>query len=236
MNCIIIEDEILANTIIEDYVNKVPFLNLKGSFRSPLKALDFVIKETPELIFLDINMPDINGLEFLENLPYKPYIIFTTAYSEYALKGYEYNTLDYLLKPIRFNRFLKAVTKAKDILKSHSKKHVYDQDMSREKESFFVKNNQGTHQVKLDELVYVESMKNYIIYNLLTTKIEVKKSLSEIEKELSSRNFVRVHRSYIVNVNFIKALKYDGVTLYNLEIKLPVGRNYRDKLKEFLLL
>lgn len=232
MNCIILEDEVMALSIIEDYINKVPFLTLIESFRSPLKALNCVTTQKPDLLFLDINMPDLSGIEFLDNLNYQPYVIFTTAYSEYALKSYDYNTLDYLLKPIRFNRFLKAVNKANSYY-NISQKRLSNSKEEGGKEVIFIKNSEGIHRIKLKEILFIESFKNYVSYNSNNGKIEVKKSLSEVEVTLPKHLFIRIHRSYIVNINFIKSLKYDGVTLTN-EHKLPIGRSYREVLKNFM--
>lgn len=232
MNCIILEDEVMALSIIEDYVKKVPFLNLIGSFRSPLKALDIVTIQKPDLLFLDINMPDLSGIEFLESLGYQPYVIFTTAYSEYAIKSYEYNTLDYLLKPIRFNRFLKAVTKANSYFNVIKNQQSNPTKNELEK-LIFIKNTEGIHRVNLESLLFIESLKNYVIYNTDSEKIEAKKSLTEVENDLPEKNFIRIHRSYIVNISSIKFLKYDGITLTNGN-KLPVGRSYREILKKIM--
>ena len=231
MNCIILEDEAMALSVMENYVRKVPFLQLLGSFRSPLKALEYVCVQKPELLFLDINMPDLSGLDFLDNLNYQPYVIFTTAYSEYALKSFEYNTLDYLLKPVRFNRFLKAVTKANSFVASSNTIIAPKKDQS--KDTIFLKNSKGTHRVPLSDLYYIESFKNYVHYHILDHTIEIKQSLSEVEKTLPQDQFLRIHRSYVVNVNFIQSLKYDGIILAN-EKKLPVGRSYRENLKRIM--
>lgn len=232
MNCIILEDEALALSVMEDYVGKVPFLRLSKSFRSPLSALEYVNLNRPELLFVDINMPDLSGLDFLDNLRYEPYVIFTTAYSEYALKSFDYNTLDYLLKPIRFNRFLKAVTKAHaftaspEPLKNHN-------DNQPPPHTIYLKNSGGIHRISLDTLLYVESIKNYVVYTTKDRTIEFKQSLSEVEKTLPRGLFLRVHRSYVVNVQFIQSLRYDGLLLTN-DQKLPVGRSYRDGMKKFM--
>ncbi|RZS93810.1 LytR/AlgR family response regulator transcription factor [Aquimarina brevivitae] len=231
MNCIILEDEAMALSVLEDYVNKVPFLELSGSFRSPLQAIDFVSKEKPELLFLDINMPDLSGLDFLDTLNYQPYVIFTTAYSEYTLKSFEYNTLDYLLKPIRFSRFLKAVTKVKMFLEDRRPELAPNQ-LATTEQSITLKNTNGTHRVFLNSIVYVESFKNYVTYHTEQEKIEIKQSLSEVEKILPQEQFMRVHRSFVVNTSFIKSLKYDGIQLRN-DIKLPVGRSYRESINTF---
>lgn len=224
--CIIIEDEPIAAEIIKDYITDVPFLDLQGTFHDAIAGLDFLNKHSVDLIFLDIHLPKLKGLDFLKSLQHPPAIIITTAFEEYALKGYEFNVLDYLLKPIEFSRFLQAVNKLKD-------KEAWDKNTKQEPihtASIHLNVNKKLLRVELKDLLYVESKKEYLDVHTSSRVITCKMQINEMEKMLNPQQFIRIHRSFIVATD-----KVDTISLTELEInkiKLPVGRNYREQVKK----
>lgn len=225
INCIIIEDEPLAQKLLEDYINQVEFLELENIFNNPLEALPFLKKNTVELIFLDIEMPKINGMDFLDVLDEQPEIIFTTAYSNYAVKSYESNALDYLLKPITFERFLAAVNKH-PMLNSEKFKVEKNQDET----SIFIKSDKNLIRLNYSDIYFIEGMKDYVLFYTEIGKHIVYHSLKKLE-EILPKQFMRVHNSNIVNLNKIKKIKDNHV--YILDRSISIGNKYRE---EFLRL
>ncbi len=223
-NCIIIEDEPLAAEILEDYIRQVPFLEYKGICSDALYAMDKLKNEPIDLIFLDIHLPKLKGTDFLKTLKQAPHVIITSAYSEYALQGYELNVTDYLLKPIEFSRFLAAVNKLQQPGEANPVSppgHI----MQEQAHLFF---NVGKKRVKIviDEILYIESVKEYIRINTPGKILLTKFQLHEIEKVLPRNHFLRVHRSFIVAKN-----KIDAFTAADIEVKgkqIPVGRSYKE--------
>lgn len=229
-NCIIVEDEPLAAEVLQDYINQVSFLNLKGTCRDAIFALEVLQKEKIDLIFLDIHLPKLKGLDFIKTLKQAPQIIITSAYHEYALQGYEYNVVDYLLKPIEFSRFLAAVNKLKS---DHVSEHVAASNL-RDVERKFLFFNVSKKRVKvyLDEILYIESLKEYIRIYTKTRNVLTKFQLGEVEELLSKSNFIRVHRSFIVAKD-----KIDAFTATDIEIngkQVPVGRSYKEFVQSLL--
>jgi DNA-binding LytR/AlgR family response regulator len=223
-NCIIVEDEPLAAEILEDYIRQVPFLQLKGICSDALYAMDKLQNETIDLIFLDIHLPKLKGTDFLKTLKQAPHVIITSAYSEYALQGYELNVTDYLLKPIEFSRFLAAVNKLHQPADTYATLPA-PQAMVDQPHLFF---NVGKKRVKItiDDILYIESVKEYIRINTAGKTLLTKFQLHEIEKVLPRNHFIRVHRSFIVAKN-----KVDAFTAADIEIKgkqIPVGRSYKE--------
>lgn len=229
LDCVILEDEAPALQVIESYIAKTPFLNLKGSFRRPMEALEFVTTHQPVLLFLDINMPDLNGMEFVESLPYPPYVIFVTAYPEFAVRSFEYKTVDYLLKPVRFDRFMKAAIKAKDFVSGGRRAALPEVTPVA---SLYLHNGGETHQINPDELVYVESSRNYVIYHVGDREIMIRQTLQEALEGLPSQFFVRTHKSFFINLRRLSKLQYDGAVLGSVTV--PVGRAYREALQQRL--
>lgn len=224
--CIIIEDEPIAAEIIKDYITDVPFLDLQGTFHDAIAGLDFLNKHPVDLIFLDIHLPKLKGLDFLKSLQHPPAIIITTAFEEYAFKGYEFNVLDYLLKPIEFSRFLQAVNKLKD-KEAGGKNSMQDPVPTA---SIHLNVNKKLWRVELKDLLYVESKKEYLDVHTSSRVITCKMQINEMEKLLNPQQFIRIHRSFIVATD-----KVDTISLTELEInkiKLPVGRNYREQVKK----
>jgi len=220
-NCIIIDDEELARLLLKAYVDKVDFLNLKGTFENPINALPTLKSETIDIVFLDIQMPDLKGTDFAKIIPLHSRIIFTTAYSEYALKGFELNALDYLLKPITFDRFLNAVTKIQSL---NPVKEI--------KDSITVKSGYDLHKLKLCDILYIESDSEYVVFHTVDKKIMSHQTLKSLEKSLDSTLFIRVHRSYIVNKSKVTSLKSRDLILNDKTI--PVSDSYYEKVKNEL--
>lgn len=212
LNCLVIDDEELARKLLASYIAKVDSLNLVETLENPLDALDYIKKETVDLIFLDIQMPEVKGTDFARLLPKYTQVIFTTAYSEYALEGYELNAVDYLLKPITFKRFLQAVQKA-----TPSNKQAVGQAIT-------IKSGYDLFRVPLNEIDFIESDSEYVIYHTAQGKIMSNQSLKSLMEVLPPQLFLRIHRSYIVNRSRIRALKNRNVILG--EISLPVSDSY----------
>ena len=222
-SCIIIEDEPLPAEVLSDYVRQVPFLELKTVCNDALYAIEFLQDEKVDLIFLDIHLPKLKGLEFLESLSNPPDIIITSAYKDYALQGFELNVIDYLLKPIRFNRFLKAVNKL-----NQARVPVLIKERTTPAERAHIFFNVGKKKVKiyLDEILFIESLKDYIKITTKEKTILTKFQLGEIEDKLSKSNFLRIHRSFIVARDKISAFSASDVEIDNTS--LPIGRSYKE--------
>ena len=221
IKCIVIDDEELARELIKTYIKKVDFLECVAIFESPLEALSLLKSSKIDLLFLDIQMPDIKGTDFAELISKTDTrIIFTTAYSEYALKGFELNALDYLVKPIAFKRFLSAVEKL-------PKQETTDENF------IIIKSGYDLHKVLYQDIRYIESDSEYVNYYLENgKKIMANQSLTKLEKALPSSLFMRVHRSYIINKQKVTGLKGRDLTLINAEI--PVSDTYFDNVKQAL--
>tara|TARA_R110002096_G_scaffold86165_2_gene198561 strand:+ start:475 stop:1218 length:744 start_codon:yes stop_codon:yes gene_type:complete len=241
INCIIIDDEVLALDILEDYISRMPMLELKGKFDSPLKAMDCIVHEEVKLMFLDINMPDINGIKFYESLANKPKVIFTTAYSEYAVKGFEINAIDYLLKPISFSRFFQAVGKVinnPNALPAAPVQSSYQESQNDESSRFiFVKVEHFTKKVSLKDITYLQGYKDYVkIYLIGEDKpILTLNSIKHYEMSLFSKGFIRIHKSYIVSVNQIEIISRNKVKLIDKDLHITIGGNYRDFFYELVV-
>lgn len=227
MNCIAIDDEPRALELIEKYVSKIDFLNLTAKYRDPIEAIDYLMDNDVDLIFLDINMPGIFGTELVKVLKHQPMIIFTTAYSEYAIESYELDAVDYLLKPFEFERFLKSVIKAQGLKRKEPKTQIVK--TSEVDIKILIKSGSETHQVSVNDIRYIEGLGNYVNVYVGDKKIVAYKSLRDLTDLLPKKEFVRIHKSYIVALTHIKSfeihqVKIDGKTL-------PIGKIYR---KEFL--
>lgn len=224
--CLIVDDEQLARRLLEEFVSKVPMLELKGMCKNPLEAMDVLSKEHIDIMFLDIQMPEITGVEFIKSLQQKPATIFTTAYSEYALEGYQLDVIDYLVKPFPLDRFIKAVNKAIEYidLKRNAKNH--DQPNGTDFNYLFLHADHKIYKVAMDEIRYIEGLKEYVSYYTKEKRIIVLQSLKSIEASLPSDKFIRVHRSYIVPIDKIKTL--DGNQVQIGDKLIPIGRSYKE--------
>lgn len=223
-NCLVVEDEPIAAEILQDYIKQVPFLNLKGICRDALYAMEMLQKESIDLIFLDIHLPGLKGIDFIKTLQHPPRIIITTAYHEYALEGYENDVIDYLLKPISYNRFLKAVNKLH--LPAPAPVVNKTRPASSGRSSVFFNMNKKKIKVFLDEILYIESLREFIKVVTSNKTIITKMQTNQVEEMLSKDDFVRVHRSFIVAKE-----KIDVITGTDIEIGgklIPIGRNYKE--------
>ncbi|WP_422361278.1 LytR/AlgR family response regulator transcription factor [Reichenbachiella sp.] len=233
MKCIIVDDEPLAIEVIESYVERIDSLELVGKFRNAIKAFDYIQSGEPvDLIFLDIQMPKLTGIEFLKTLTNPPKVIFTTAYREYALEGFELEVLDYLLKPISFDRFMKAVSKA-----LNQSKEVEISTSAEGDDFIFFKCDKKMIRVGLRDILYIESIKDYVKIKTAEKEVVTHQKISVLETKLPANHFIRVHRSFIINIPKIESYSASEIELNNESI--PVGRNYKvevmDKLGKIVL-
>ena len=225
INCIAIDDEPKALEVIERYCQKIDSVCLKATFREPVKAIEFLNREKIDLIFLDINMPDISGMQLIATLAIKPMVIFTTAYSNYAVESYNLNAIDYLLKPITFERFLAAANKALNLFLTKNKTGA----KSETAETVFIKSGSQTHQVKVSDILYLEKDGNYITVYLKDKKILIRENMTDIFAIVPAEEFVRVHKSFVVAIKHIKMIEVHQV-IVNGE-KIPIGSTYREQLR-----
>src|SRR4051794_21739174 len=230
-NCLVVEDEPIAAEILEDYISQVPFLQWIATCNDAIHALEIIQKERIDLIFLDIHLPKLKGLDFIKTLNNSPKIIITTAYQEYALQGYELNVVDYLLKPIEFSRFIMAVNKLK---KQRDNDALISPITTSTEQRAFLFFNVGKKKVKvfLDEILYIESIKEYIRIVSRDKAILTKFQLGEIEDVLKKNNFLRIHRSFVVSKNKIDAFSATDVEINGKQI--PIGRSYKELVIAFL--
>ena len=223
----------MALDILRDYIEKVPFLKLEGSYRDPIKALESIQKKGIDLIFLDINMPDLSGIQFLKAIVNQPMVIFTTAYSEYAVESYDYKAVDYLLKPIEFERFLKASTKAlKQYMSISQGLSREPADMDKPDSTILIKSGTDYHQIKLNDIYFIEGAGNYVIYITPGKKIPSLTTMKETVDLLPGDRFIRIHRSFIVSFQHIDVIEKDIIRIKNK--KIPIGEAYRKNLQEFV--
>ena len=223
-NCIIVEDEPLAAEVIKDYVLQTPFLQLKGICTDALYAMEILQKEKIDLIFLDIHLPKLKGFDFIKALKKPPQIIITSAYQEYALQGYELNVVDYLLKPIEFNRFLMAVNKLKEPVAADAPAMAHT--ALAERPSLFFNVSKKRVKIYIDEILFIESLKEYIRITTKDKSILTKFQLGQIEEMLAKNGFLRVHRSFLVAKNKIDAFSATDVEIGGRQI--PIGRSYKE--------
>ena len=229
----IVDDEDLAIEIIEQYLSNLPNIEIIARCNTGLEAFEEIHQKEPHLIFLDIQMPQLTGLDLIKSLKNPPKIIITTAHRKYAIEGFELDVIDYLLKPISFERFLKAMDKFYKSANIPGQSTVVNTGDNFEKEDFvYVKENRKLVKIKYDEILFVESLKDYVIVHTDKKKIITKERISVLEEKLPGDKFIRIHRSYIVSVSKISA-----ITPVSLEIgskELTIGRNYKNSVLKFL--
>ncbi|MDP2722881.1 MAG: LytTR family DNA-binding domain-containing protein [Bacteroidales bacterium] len=231
MKCIIVEDEIPALKLLADYASRIPDIELVGTYQDAMSVLGIVNSEHIDLMFLDIQMPLLTGIDLLKTMNSRPMVVITTAYAEYAVEGYHMDVIDYLLKPIPFERFLQAVNKA---LRNYNNLHLQRQNgqINLERNYFFVKEDYKLTKVLFDDILFIEGMSEYVRIHTTTRKIVTLESLKNLELKLPSDMFIRIHKSYIVAVNRVTAIVGNSV-----EIKgslLTVGKSYRNHVMSFL--
>jgi len=224
MTCIIIEDEIPAQNILKNFLGKLPNLQLKATFQAAIEANLFLKNETVDVVFLDINLPDISGMDFIKTIKNPPVIIITTAYPDYAVSSFELETIaDYLVKPFAFSRFLKAVNKAEKFIKK-----IEGTTEENSSETLFLNVDKTHHKIIVNKIVYVESDRNYVTIVTNTQKLSFIDSLKNWKEKLPENNFIQIHKSFIINKEFVD--KITGNEIYVLANRLPIGRTYKQNL------
>jgi len=230
ITCIAIDDEPLALKQISAYIDKTPSLKIAGQFESAIEAIDFLTNFKVDLMFVDINMPDLSGMDFVKSLVDPPKVIFTTAYSEYAIDGFRVNAIDYLLKPIGYTDFLKAVEKAKDWFKKDA---ILPEEVNSNKDSLFIKSEYKLLRIKLENIVFIEGMREYIqIHTKNDPPVMTLMSMKKIEEFLPVDKFMRVHRSFIVNLSQISTVERNRIVFGKKYI--PISDQYKEKFKEYI--
>lgn len=225
MNCIIIDDDKLSRRIVEEFVNKTEGLNLINSYENAVDAINAFNEEADiDLIFLDIEMPEMSGIDFLETLKNPPQIIIISSKDKYALSAFEYDVTDYLLKPISYGRFFKAVDKANDRFNKSK--------IDTRGEEIFIKKNSALVRLKYQDILWVEALENYVIFNTFSDKYTIHFTMKAIEQKLPTNRFTRVHRSYIVNTSSINVIEDNSVVIKTKDGNktIPIGKSYKDKL------
>lgn len=228
IRCIIVEDEELAQEVIQMHLAPYPQFELLGVYRNTREAAEALGKNNVDLMFLDIRLPGMTGLQFLKQLVHPPLVVLTTAYAEYALESYEFNVIDYLLKPISAERFAKAVSKIEDVklFAGNAKAESASSD------HLFIRSSSKFFRVNYDDIYYIEGMKDYLKVHLAANTLITHQTMAEMEKVLPSSRFIRIHRSYIISISKIKSVFGNSVELANKT--LPVGINYKDGLMELV--
>lgn len=229
IRCISVDDEAYASKILADYIRKVPFLELVGTTTSPIEAINWVQEGRVDLVFLDIQMPELTGIQFMKICGSKCKFILTTAYPEYALEGYEHDVIDYLLKPIPFDRFLKSVHKAQAVMHPQlaATSPAVTASAASAPEYMFVKGESKNKFLKIDyaDILYIEGLKNYVSIYMPGQRVVTYQALRDLEEQLPQPPFYRVHKSYIVSLD--KMSMVDGNTIYIADKSIPVGETYR---------
>ncbi|MEO6253261.1 MAG: response regulator transcription factor [Ferruginibacter sp.] len=230
MNCIIIDDEPHAIDVLKRYAEQTPYLNLRETFRNPVKAMGYLQEQNIDLVFLDINMPNLSGIQFVRSLKKKPLIIFTTAYSEYAVESYELNAVDYLVKPIEFDRFIKSVNKARELFQFKSKQQApLHASISETGPGFILlKSGAFTHKVNINNILFIEKEENYLAFQTTDKKILVRANMAEVFDHVPESKFCRIHKSFVAALKHIHTIEVHQVSVD--KYKIPIGASYREEL------
>lgn len=233
MKCIIIDDEPLAIDVLMEYCQKVDFMELEGAFTNPLEAISVIKEKKIDLIFCDIEMPQINGIDFIGSLDNSPMFIFTTAYSQYAVEGFNLNAIDYLVKPIPYSRFIKAISRAKEVLSHKNPVQVSGNvfpshgNPGQNPGYIFVKAEYESVKINLEDIEYIQGLKDYLKIHVARTNktILTLMSFKDIMEKLPSNQFLRVHKSFVVNIACIKTVQRNRIVIN--DVRIPIGESYR---------
>lgn len=223
-SCLIVDDEPLAQDVLDSYIKQTPQLSLIGTCNNAIEALEKMKQNQVDLIFLDIQMPEITGIDFLKSLKDPPMVIFTTAYQDYAVEGFELNAIDYLLKPFSYDRFAKAVKKAEELSK------LKEEHEQREDDYIFIKSDQKLQKVYYDDILYIEALADYVKIHTPEKRYITLQTMKNMEEKLPDKFFKRVHRSYIVALD--KIMSIVGSSVEVSEQRIPIGKNYKDAFFE----
>lgn len=232
INCIAVDDEPLALTLLQDNISKVPFLKLVAACSDAFEAMKALQENNIDLVFIDIQMPGLTGLQFIGSLEYKPLVIFITAYKQYALESYDLSVADYLVKPVALDRFIKACNRAKELheLKTIKQQHTVQPSL----DYFFLNIDYSQVKVVFDDIIWIEGLRDYIKINLKSSKnpLIVRTSLKAIEPELPQHKFLRIHKSWLVAIAEITAIRKNSIFIKEME--LPVGETFRDAVEKLI--
>jgi len=231
INCIIIDDEPLARKGLKEYITDIEFLNLTGEFDNALKAADIIGRGTVQLLFLDIQMPKITGIDFFKTLANAPPVIFTTAYPQYALEGFELNALDYLVKPISFDRFFKAALKAKEFYEVREKNVA--ESGTRAPGYFFIKADNKLVKLLYDDILFAEALQNYVVIHTKDKKYISYLTFKSLEEYLPAEKFIKTHKSFIVSAEKIESIEGNNIRVGVHDI--PISRNLKEEVMDILL-
>lgn len=232
MECIVADDEPNAGKLLEEYISQVPYLHLSARCYNAMEVMNQLKQAPADLIFLDINMPGLSGMDLLKILPSGQKVIFTTAYSEHALESYEYNVVDYLLKPIPYPRFLKSAEKAYRIPDQTGHLSPANSETEEIRDDFlFIKSDKQIHRIGLREIIYFEALREYVALHTATQKILMYRRMKDLQQKLPAY-FIRIHNSYIVNTRLIE--KIEGTDIRINGIHLPVGISYKENFQQFI--
>lgn len=225
MKCIVVDDEPLALALTQRYIEQTPRLQLAGSFTNPFKAMEYLLREEVHLLFLDINMPGLSGIHLLASLPVQPMVVFTTAYAAFGAESYEYNAVDYLLKPINYPRFLRAVNKAVAAACNKSGNTPAEEEV-------VIKSGSQWHRVRTNNILYIEAAGNYMQFHTTEKKLMALMNMNELMELLPPQHFVRIHKSYVISLRHITMYEKNMVMLH--KVSLPIGLTYRQQFLERL--
>jgi len=233
ISCIIIDDELAAISILEEYIEKTSFLELTKSFRDPIVALTFCQQNTIDLIFLDINMPNLNGLQFYRALGQKPMVIFTTAYSEFAVESYEVKALDYLLKPISFSRFMSAASKA---IEKHASPKSTDAlpEPEQNDNTIYIKSGRQLHKIDLATIIFIQKEGHYLVFHTKEKKILSRMNMKQVFDVVPEKDFIQIHKSFVIAWSHIDVIETHQVIINKQRI--PIGVRYRENFQKIIVL
>lgn len=233
IKCLVVDDEALARKLLQTYIERIPYLELVATCKNPVEASGFLQSTSIDLMFLDIQMPQISGVDFLKTLAKRPLVIFTTAYEKYALEGYELDIIDYLLKPFGFDRFFQAVNKVPPRLNISTEStkvspSSFEVAPQIEKDFLLVKSEHRVHRLKYKDILYIQSMQSYVSYYTNKERILSLNTMKKLEVDLPSHQFIRIHKSYIIAIEKIEVLEGNQIVIG--KIKLPIGASYREEV------